>query len=39
MERIKITRGWKPLEPAGEDACPTSLGGIVGEKKGKMFAA
>ena len=34
-----VTRGWKPLEQAGGDACPTSLDGIVGETKGKMFAA
>jgi len=39
MKEMKSTRGWKPLEPAGRDACPTSLDGILGEIKGRMFAA
>src|SRR6266568_5310006 len=32
------TRGWKPPEPAGGDACPTALG-IRGETIGSSFAA
>jgi hypothetical protein len=33
------TRGWKPLQPAGEDACPTACADILRETKGRMFAA